>query len=65
LDDALEKVGQTPSVPQSQAQWEFLEEYGKKLGLVTIKGSTREKKQSAGLATFFKRWQAMSEWFTE
>ena len=59
LDDALEKMEHTPSVPQSQAQWRFLEEFGEKLGLVRIKDLTREKRESAGLGTFFKRWQAM------
>ena len=59
LDDALKKMEHTPSVPQSQAQWRFLEEFGEKLGLAKTTELIRGKREPAVLGTFFKRWQAM------
>lgn len=65
LDDALEKMEHTPSVPQSQNQWRFLKEFGESLGIENIKEASTEKEKDTGLDIFFKRWEAMLDWIIE
>jgi protein-tyrosine phosphatase len=65
LDDALEKVEHTPSVPQSRAQWRFIEQYGKILRIPRVKEGAREKRKSVGPGSFFKRWESMRDWMIE
>ena len=61
LEEALEKLGHTPSRPSSREQWEFLEQWGRKWGMREKTAVDREKEASP-TGTFFKKWEAMMRW---
>ena len=62
LKEAHEKMRHTPTAPASRIQWDFLDEFSKKLGLSKIKRYAGEEKKSFGLGKFFEKYKKMKEW---
>ena len=60
LEDALEKMKNTPSAPSSRSQWDFLKQYGDKLGVTIHRPETQEDFYRDN---FFKKYKAIKRWF--
>jgi protein-tyrosine phosphatase len=63
LRAALRKMKHTPSIPMSHNQWESLERYSDKLGVSKAGVSEFQEEIESPSDSFFKKWQAMLDWF--
>ena len=63
LKTALKKMKHTPCIPMSRNQWDLLELYSKKLGVSKEGVAELQEEIEPPSDTFFKKWEAMLDWF--
>ena len=62
-DHAMDLMGHTPSRPNSRRQWDFLESYGKTIGISSITRPVDIKARRSRLGKFFDKYLLMDEWW--
>ena len=65
LKTAIRKMKHTPSIPMSRNQWDFLGRYTDKLGVSKAGLSQLKEEIEPPSDSFFKKWEAMLDWFKE
>ncbi|MGD8291565.1 MAG: dual specificity protein phosphatase family protein [Desulfobacterales bacterium] len=63
LKSALRKMKHTPSLPMSRNQWDLLYRYAEKLGVPKADVAELQEKTEKPSELFFKKWEAMLDWF--
>ena len=65
LKSALRLMSHTPSVPTSFSQWDLLDRYSVHAGVSQGGVPQIEEKIETPADSFFKKWNAMVDWYTE
>jgi protein-tyrosine phosphatase len=65
LKAALQKMKHTPSIPMSRNQWDLLDRYTEKLGASKVSVPEFREEIEQPTDSFFKKWEAMLDWFKE
>ena len=63
LKTALRKMKHTPSAPMSRSQWDLLDRYTDKLKVSKAGVPELQEKIHQPSDSFFKKWEAMLDWF--
>ena len=63
LKAAIRKMKHTPSLPTSRNQWDLLERYTEKLGVSKADVPEIQEEIDQPSDSFFKKWEAMLDWF--
>ena len=63
LKAAIRKMKHTPSIPMSRNQWDMLEHYSEKLGVSKAGITTLQEETEPPSDSFFKKWEAMLDFF--
>ena len=63
LKTAIRKMKHTCSIPMSRSQWDLLERYGDKLGASRTGAPELQEDIEPPSDTFFKKWEAMLNFF--
>jgi protein tyrosine/serine phosphatase len=65
LKAAIRKMKHTPSIPMSRSQWDLLDRYSEKLGVSKAGVPEIEEEFEQPSDSFFRKWEAMLDWFKE
>ncbi len=65
LKAALGKMKHTPSTPTSRSQLDLLDRYTDKLGVSKAGAAEIQRQTERPAGSFFKKWEAMLDWFKE
>lgn len=65
LKAALNKMKHTPSIPMSRNQWDLLDQYSEKLGVSKERVPELQEEIEPPADSFFKKWEAILDWFKE
>ena len=65
LRAAIRKMKHTPSLPMSSNQWDLLERCSEKLGVSRAGIPELKEEVEQPSDSFFKKWEAMLDWFKE
>lgn len=65
LKTAIRKMKHTPSAPMSRSQWDLLERYSEKMGVLKSEVSDLKKKIEPPSDSFFKKWEGMLDFFKD
>lgn len=65
LKAALRKMEHTPSIPMSRNQWDVLDQYSEKLGVSKARVPELQEEIEQPPDAFFKKWEAILDWFKE
>ena len=65
LRAAIRKMKHTPALPMARKQWDLLERYSEKLGVSRAGVSELREVVEQPTDSFFKKWEAMLDWFRE
>ena len=60
---AIRKMKHTPSIPMSHHQWALIDAFSEKTGASKTGLSELEAEIDASSNSFFKKWEAMMDWF--
>jgi protein-tyrosine phosphatase len=65
LRAAIRKMKDTPSLPMGLNQWDLLDRYTEKLGVSKADVPEHQAEIEQPSESFFKKWEAMLDWFKE
>jgi len=65
LRAAIRLMKHTPSLPMSRKQWNLLDRYSEQLGVSRTGVPALQDEIEQPSDSFFKKWEAMLEWFKE
>jgi protein-tyrosine phosphatase len=65
LKSGLRKMKHTPSLPMSHNQWNLLYRYAEKLDVPKADVAELREETKKPSDSFFKKWEAMLDWFKE
>ena len=65
LKASIRTMKHTPALPMSRNQWDLLERYSEKLGVSRAGVSELREEVEQPTDSFFKKWEAMLDWFRE
>jgi len=65
LKAAFRKLNHTPSTPMSRSQWDLLKRYSEKLDVLKSDFAEHQEKIEQPSDSFFKKWEAMLDFFRD
>ena len=63
LKATIRKMKHTPSLPTSRNQWDLLDRYAEKLGILNKSVPEIQEEIEQPSDSFFKKWEAMLDWY--